>query len=132
LRDSTRRRIAIDHPVATARHFAHRWRAFKKWLLSDSAAIGRVADLFYRVEFQRRGSTHIHAMLWVSDSPNLDTVEGLQQAPEYIDRFINATDIPRNDLPARFRQHAIAIQEALEGTRWKGLTQPDSCSPGSA
>ena len=38
--------------------------------------IGEIKDYFWRVEFQQRGSPHIHSLWWVEDAPDIKTVEG--------------------------------------------------------
>ena len=40
--------------------------------MSVSNPIGKIIDYFYRVEFQQRGSPHIHSLLWVQDAPVID------------------------------------------------------------
>ena len=45
------------------------------------------------MEFQLRGSPHIHLLWWVKDAPNLQTVEGLRAVPGFIDQYIT-TRIP--------------------------------------
>ena len=35
--------------------------------------IGELLDFFWRIEFQLRGSPHVHSMWWIKDAPNLDT-----------------------------------------------------------
>ena len=34
--------------------------------------IGEIADYFYRVEFQQRGSLHIHGLFWVRKAPQYE------------------------------------------------------------
>ena len=34
-----------------------------------SAVLGSIQDFFYRVEFQHRGSPHIHMLVWVGEAP---------------------------------------------------------------
>ena len=48
-------------------------------------------DYFWRVEFQQRGSPHIHSLWWVRDAPNLRTVEGKRATPEFDDKYITCT-----------------------------------------
>ena len=31
--------------------------------------VGQITDYFYRVEFQQRGSPHIHGLFWVKGAP---------------------------------------------------------------
>ena len=58
-----------------------------------SPLIGEVVDYFWRVQFQLRGSPHIHSLWWVKDAPNLQTVEGLHAVSGFIDQYIT-TRIP--------------------------------------
>lgn len=37
--------------------------------MSNAAPLGEVADWFYRVEYQQRGSPHIHMLIWLEDAP---------------------------------------------------------------
>ncbi|KAJ8896048.1 hypothetical protein PR048_001389 [Dryococelus australis] len=39
---------------------------------------GQVVDYWWRVEFQCRGSPHLHMVVWVKDQPNFETQEGIQ------------------------------------------------------
>ena len=60
-----------------------------KFILNiDGKPIGDILDNFWRVEFQQRGSPHIHSLWWVKDAPNLRTVEIKRATPEFIDKYI--------------------------------------------
>ena len=51
-------------PVTCARNFDHMVQLFICDIFKSTvASIGEIADYFYRVEFQRRGSPHIHGCL---------------------------------------------------------------------
>ncbi|KAJ8880228.1 hypothetical protein PR048_016694 [Dryococelus australis] len=41
---------------------------------------GQVVDYWWRVEFQCRGSPHLHVVVWVEDHPNFETQEGIQRS----------------------------------------------------
>ena len=61
-------------PVTCARYFDHRVQIFLTTVLqSDSHPIGSIKDHFYRVEFQQRGSPHIHMLIWVENAPSKST-----------------------------------------------------------
>ena len=52
-------------PVTCARYFEHRIQTFIANVLKDaSVPIGDIADYFYRVEFQQRGSPHVHMLVY--------------------------------------------------------------------
>jgi hypothetical protein len=89
-----RRRLVAENPVTVARHFSHRFAMFVKHVLKGTAKpIGEVVDFFWRIEFQMRGSPHVHSFWWVKDAPSTDTVEGLQAVPHFVDRYLT-TQIP--------------------------------------
>ena len=91
LSNEERRTLMTSNPVVTARHFQHRFQSLVKEIIKESGRpIGEVTDFFWRVEFQLRGSPHIHSLWWIKDAPNLDTVEGRTAAPDFIDRYISA------------------------------------------
>ncbi|CAF1463104.1 unnamed protein product [Rotaria sordida] len=77
-----------SNPVIVARMFDRRFRGFmKNIILSKCAALGEVTDYFYRVEFQKRGSPHIHMIVWIKNAPkygeNLD-----DEVMKFIDKYI--------------------------------------------
>ena len=52
-------------PVTCSRYFNHRVQQFIKLVLkSMHNPLGIITDYFYGVEFQQRGSTHIHLIAW--------------------------------------------------------------------
>lgn len=40
-------------------------------LKHDTSPIGKIEDFFIRVEFQQRGSPHVHILFWIDDAPSL-------------------------------------------------------------
>ena len=56
-------------PVTCARNFENMVQILVyKFLKSSQMPLGQIIDYFYRVEFQQRGSPHIHALFWVKDA----------------------------------------------------------------
>ncbi|XP_057292445.1 uncharacterized protein LOC130621150 [Hydractinia symbiolongicarpus] len=85
--------ILNQNPVLTARHFQYRVENFfREILLHKSSPIGQVANYAIKVEFQFRGSPHIHAFLWLLDSPTL-TNETTDSYTSFVDNTIRA-DLP--------------------------------------
>ena len=67
-------KLIKSDPVTCARYFDHRVQIFLTTVLqSDSHPIGSIKDYFYRVEFQQRGSPHIHMLIWVENAPSKST-----------------------------------------------------------
>ena len=58
-----KRELLCSDPVTTARHFSQRFQKFIAFMKSSSKPIGEIVDYFWRVEFQLRGSPHVHS-LW--------------------------------------------------------------------
>ena len=111
LSPSEKRELMTTNPVVTARHFAHRFQCLSREVIKGTGQpIGEVLDFFWRIEFQLRGSPHVHSMWWIKDAPNLDTATGRQVAPQYIDRYISV-GIPKESdgeleaLVLRLQQH---------------------------
>ena len=72
-------------PVTCSRYFDHRVQEFLNTILkSDCEPIGKLRDFFYRVEFQQRGSPHIHMLVWIENAPTLE-----KNSEEEIVQFVN-------------------------------------------
>ena len=66
----TKCRLIQSDPVTCARHFDYQFNQFlNHFLLSNVAPLGKIADWFYRVEYQQRGSPHIHMLIWLENAP---------------------------------------------------------------
>ena len=60
-------------PVTFFRYFDHRVHEYIDSVLkSDHKPIGKLTDCFYRVEFQQRGSPHIHMIVWIENAPKFN------------------------------------------------------------
>ena len=81
-------RLIQSDPVTCARHFDYQFNTFlKKFLMSDLAPLGKIKDYFYRVEYQQRGSPHIHMMIWLEDVPVFG-VDKDEDVVSFIDQII--------------------------------------------
>ena len=89
-------RLIQSDPVTCARHFDFQFNTFlKDVLMSQLAPLGKIKDWFYRVEYQQRGSPHIHMLIWLENAPvfGVDTDEDVVA---YIDSIITCRK-PEND-----------------------------------
>ena len=60
-------------PGTCAHYFSNRVQKFFKHILkSPHSPLGILANSFYRVEFQHRGSPHIHSLLWIKNAPHYE------------------------------------------------------------
>ena len=97
-------RLVKSDPVTCTRHFDFRVQRFLQLvLLNPKAPIGPISDYYYRVEFQQRGSPHIHMLVWIADAPvyGKDTNKDVTS---FIDKYVtchNQTDGPLEDVMTR-------------------------------
>ena len=81
-------KLVQKDPVTCSRYFEHRVQEFLNTLLkSDCDPIGKIKNYFYRVEFQQRGSPHIHMLVWIENAPILEKnseVEIVQFVDQYL------------------------------------------------
>ncbi|KAE8281736.1 hypothetical protein D5F01_LYC20736 [Larimichthys crocea] len=81
--------ILRSNPVTVMRLFEKRVDALMTDLiLSPAQPIGEVEDYFYRVEFQARGSPHIHLLVWIKDAPEFGDLQDDSVVIKFIDQYI--------------------------------------------
>ena len=81
-------RLIQADPVTCARHFDYQVNQFiNNFLLSKTAPLGKIADWFYRVEYQQRGSPHIHMLIWLENAPTFG-VDFDCDVVKFIDKII--------------------------------------------
>ena len=76
------------NPVLLARHFQYRVEVFFKEIVVNGP-LGKVTYYAIRVEFQVRGSPHIHSLLWVLNAPIL-TKDNIDEYIRFVDAIIRA------------------------------------------
>ena len=85
-------------PVTAVRHFDNRVELFLKYILlnEELKPLGKITDYKFRIEFQRRGSPHVHMLLWVNGAPNFEnnTVKEIKQSIE--DKM--SCELPKDDV----------------------------------
>ena len=81
-------RLIQSDPVTCARHFDYQVNQFMtNFLLSSAEPLGKISDWFYRVEYQQRGSPHIHMLIWLEGAPEFK-IDSDQEVTAYIDKII--------------------------------------------
>ena len=93
----TRSRLVQSDPVTCVRHFDHRVSQFIDTILkSPQSPLGVFKDFFYRVEFQQRGSPHIHMLAWIQGAPRYGENNDAEVI-EYVDRVASCSvDVPED------------------------------------
>ena len=99
------------NPVIVAKHFQYRVETFfREVLLTNANPIGKIVYYALRIEFQMRGSPHLHALIWTSDCPKL-TNDTKDEYIAYIDQHVQAylpdkeTDPQLYDLVKTYQRH---------------------------
>ena len=78
-------------PVTCSRYFDHRVQEFLNTILkSNCEPIGKLRDFFYRVEFQQRGSPHIHMLVWIENAPTLEK-NSEEEIVQFVDKHITCS-----------------------------------------
>ncbi|XP_034322352.2 uncharacterized protein [Magallana gigas] len=107
---SAKSEILRRNPVTVARMFEHRFHVFQKEvILSPANPIGNVVDYFVRVEFQQRGSPHMHCLYWVEDAPKL-AKDSEESVCEFIDKYVSCS-LPSEEDEQELRQAVLNVQQ---------------------
>ena len=107
---SEKNEVLRTNPVTVARMFEHRFHVFQTDVIfSKSNPIGKVTDFFQRVEFQQRGSPHMHCLYWIENAPKLDQ-DGEDAVCNFIDKYVSCAVPSENENP-EFRNTVLALQQ---------------------
>ena len=87
-----------SNPVLLARHFQYRVEMFFKNIVMNGT-LGKIVYYIIRVEFQTRGSPHVHCLLWAKDMPVLSN-ETFPRYERFVDSIISA-NIPQENTELR-------------------------------
>ena len=83
-------KLVQKDPVTCSRYFDHRVQEFLNTVLKSSCEpIGKLLDFFYRVEFQQRGSPHIHMLVWIENAPTLET-HSEEEIVQFVDQYLTS------------------------------------------
>lgn len=91
--------------------------------LGQEKPLGIVKDYWMRIKFQMRGCPHVHSFWWIEGAPKVDTVQGRQQAPQFIDQYISTvlpdptTDPELHRLDPELHRLVSTLQVLLHVTR---------------
>ena len=84
-------KLVQKDPVTCSRYFDHRVQEFLNTVIKSSCEpIGKVKDFFYRVEFQQRGSPHIHMLVWIENAPNLER-SSREEIEQFVDNYLTCS-----------------------------------------
>ncbi|CAF0955166.1 unnamed protein product, partial [Brachionus calyciflorus] len=88
--------LVSKDPITVARYFENRMGELLKYCfrsISGPFNPHSVVDFFWRVEFQNRGSPHIHMLTWHKDAPKYEKgdLDNNKQCAEFIDKYITVS-----------------------------------------
>lgn len=107
---SEKNEVLKSNPVTVARMFEHRFHVFQTDVIfSPAEPIGKVTDYFQRVEFQQRGSPHMHCLYWVENAPKLD-IDGEESVCKFDDKCVSCAVPDKSDDP-ELRDIVLAVQQ---------------------
>ena len=108
--------LVAAHPAAASRYFNHRLQKFMQLIITGPhSPLGKVADFFYRVEFQKRGSPHIHGFLWIENAPNIRTATD-EEICAYVDSCISvSSDPPQEQVKLQTHSHSRTCKRMQHG-----------------
>ncbi|XP_052719793.1 uncharacterized protein LOC128191648 [Crassostrea angulata] len=102
--------VLRSNPVTVARMFEHRFHVFQtEVIFSSSQPIGKVSDYFQRVEFQQRGSPHMHCLYWIENAPKLDE-NGEEEVCNFIDKYVSCA-IPSDNEDLELKNIILSVQQ---------------------
>ncbi|XP_061170324.1 uncharacterized protein LOC133179634 [Saccostrea echinata] len=91
-------KLVQKDPITCTRYFDHRFRMFMNLVLrSDHHPIGFVKDFFYRIEFQQRGSPHVHMIVWIENAPKYHE-NNEKEIVNYVDKYLKCEKNEEDDL----------------------------------
>ena len=98
------------NPVVVAKHFQYRVETFfKEVLMANANLIGKIIYYALRVEFQMRGSPHLHALIWTSDCPTR-TDDNIEAYTEFVDKHVQAY-LPNKDADSKLHELVATYQK---------------------
>jgi len=87
-----------NDPVTCVRYFEHRLKCLWEILSAPCGPFQgyELEDKYVRVEFQIRGSPHIHALLWLKNAPKYEKEkpESVERCTKFIDKLVSVSSNP--------------------------------------
>ena len=113
-----KQRLILANPVTCARHFNHRTHLLFKEFLQSPGSPFKLEEFFYRVEFQKRGSPHLHCLIWVKDAPFFSE-DNADEVADYVDQFVSCSKTMNVSCPLSLleQQELIAQRQVHHHSR---------------
>lgn len=107
-------------PITCSQYFDYKLKQCRKYLVLSKSGIFKdhpVTDYFTRIEFQHRGSPHMHGLFWLKDAPKFDEEdpESVELCTSFIDKYITCTSEVEGVIHQSHR-HTSCCQMKFKGT----------------
>ncbi|CAH0558583.1 unnamed protein product [Brassicogethes aeneus] len=116
-------RLIRSDPITCAQYFDNRFQLLLNHLRSEFSVFKDhpMIHHFYRVEFQQRGSPHVHMMVWNEGAPTVEqtsTKEVKRAACDFIDKFVTCdSELPGLDglIAMQKYNHSKSCKKVVRG-----------------
>lgn len=99
-------RLIELYPAVVSRHFSFRVSKFMEFLKHNEEIFGgKLEHFWWRVEFQNRGSPHVHLVVWIEDHPEFDSEEGIERIDEVVTCHLPDSGTPLRDIVEKCQRH---------------------------
>jgi len=113
--------IVVKYPAELARIFQHRINLVLKHLVpaNKQGFLGEVLNRVVRYEFQKRGSPHIHSLIWLTPPPkeSPDTTEEVDHALTYKDVKLDWAKLDCEEAKKFFPEWAVEFSEVNDNQK---------------
>ena len=100
--------------MTCSRYFDHRVQEFLNTILkSDCEPVGKLRDFFYRAEFQQRGSSHIHMLVWIENAPTLEK-NSEEEIVQFVNQYLTCSAATEDTTHLVWNSRHINIQGPVE------------------
>ena len=76
-------KLCIEDPVSVSRQFSNKFHCFFQTVIVKGQVLGKVAQFYWKKEYQARGAPHYHVLLWIEGAPVIG-----EDKPEHVITWI--------------------------------------------
>ena len=62
-------KLCTEDPISVSRKFSLNFHAFFRKVLLNGEILGKVHHFYWKKEYQARGASHYHVIVWIRDAP---------------------------------------------------------------
>jgi hypothetical protein len=66
-------KLCTEDPISVSRQFSHKFHTFFQQFILGGEVLGHVDHYYWKKEYQARGASHYHVLLWVRGAPVIGT-----------------------------------------------------------